>query len=135
MTPRGPNTQGPRTMEPRRVHYEDDIPRQSLTEMETRPTHIQEARISVTSRTPITPRDSVVTGQGKTVTTDGGGPVMETTTCQEEPMDITTTSGSDIYYGEYPDFILPLPGQPCISDVFLGNSNLHSDSGSPMSIL
>ena len=60
--------------------------------------------------------------------------MMGATTLQEESMDITT-SGNDIYYGEYPDFVLPLPGQPCISDVFVGNSNLHSDAGSPMSIL
>ena len=65
---------------------------------------------------------------------DGGGPMMGATTHQEESMDITT-SGNDIYYGEYPNFVLPLPGQPCTSDVFMGNSNLHSDADSPMSIL
>ena len=65
---------------------------------------------------------------------DGGGPMMGATTHQEESMEITT-SGNDIYYGEYPDFVLPLPGQPHISDVFVGNSNLRSDAGSPMSIL
>ena len=31
--------------------------------------------------------------------------------------------------------MLPLPGQPHISDVFVGNSNLRSDAGSPMSVL
>ena len=65
---------------------------------------------------------------------NGGGPMMGTTTHQEESMDITT-SGNGIYYGEYPNFVLPLPGQPHISDVLMGNSNLRSDVGSPMSIL
>ena len=122
-------------MEPRRVHYEDDTPRHSHPQIETRPTCNQETRTPSTPLiTTVTQSGSVIPTQMPNVTVDGGGPMMGATTHQEESMDITTT-GNDIYYGEYPDFVLLLPGQPCISDVFMGNSNLRSDSGSPMSIL
>ena len=124
-----------RTTEPRRVHYEDETPRQSHPQIETRPTYNQETRTpSTSSITTVTQSGSVSPTQMPNVMPDGGGPMMGTTTHQEESMDITT-SGNNIYYGEYPDFVLPLPGQPHISDVFMGNSNLHSDDGSPMSIL
>ena len=91
------------------------------------------------TRTPSTSSITTVTQSGSPVQSpnvmpDGGGPMMGATTHQEESMDITT-SGNNIYYGEYPNFVLPLPGQPCISDVFMGNSNLCSDAGSPMNIL
>ena len=119
----------------RRVHYEDDTPRHSHPQIETRSTYNQVTRTpSTSSVTTVTQSGSVSPIQSPNVMPDGGGPMMGTTTHQEESMDITT-SGNDIYYGEYPDFVLPLPGQPRISDVFMGNSNLRSDASSPMSIL
>ena len=44
MTPRGMGAKGLRTIAPRRVHYEDDTPRHSHPQMETRPTYNQETR-------------------------------------------------------------------------------------------
>ena len=135
MTPRGMGAKGSRTIEPRRVHYEDDTPRCSHPQIETRPTINQETRTpSTSSITTVTQSGSVSPTQTPNVMPDGGGPMMEATTHQEKSMDITT-SGNDIYYGEYSDFVLPLPGQPRISDVFMGNSNLRSDAGSPKRIL
>ena len=122
-------------MEPRRVHYEDDTPRHSHPQIETRSTYDQVTRTpSTSSVTTVAQSGSEIPIRTPNVMPDGGGPMMGTTTHQEESMDITT-SGNDIYFGEYPDFVLPLPGQPRISDVFVGNSNLHSDTGSPMSVL
>ena len=122
-------------MEPRRVHYEDDIPRHSHPQKETRSTYNQVTRTpSTSSVTTVAQSGSEIPIRSPNVMPDGGGPMMGITTHQEESMDITT-SGNDIYFGEYPNFVLPLPGQPCISDVFVGNSNLRSDAGSPMSVL
>ena len=135
MTPRGTGAKSLRIIEPRRVHYEDDTPRHSHPQIETRSTYNQVTRTpSTSSITTVTQSGSVNPIQTPNVMPDGGGPMMGATTHQEESMDITT-SGNDIHYGEYPNFVLPLPGQPRISDVFSGNSNLHSDAGSPMSIL
>ena len=135
ITPKGTGAGSSRTMEPRRVHYEDDTPRHSHPQIETRSTYDQVTRTpSTSSVTTVAQSGSEIPIRTPNVMPDGGGPMMGTTTHQEESMDITTT-GSDIYFGEYPDFVLPLPGQPCISDVFVGNSNLHSDAGSSMSVL
>ena len=135
ITPKGMGAKSSRSMEPRRVHYEDDTPGYSHPQTEIRSTSNQVTRTpSTSSVTTVTQGDSVIPIQSPNIMPDGGGPMMGATTHQEESMDITT-SGNDIYYGEYPDFVLPLPGQPRISDVFVGNSNLHSDAGSPMSIL
>ena len=49
-------------------------------------------------------------------------------------MDITTPD-HDIYYAIYPDFQLPLPDRPWISNLFAGNMRLVSNTNSPMSIL
>ena len=49
-------------------------------------------------------------------------------------MDITTPD-HDIYYGIYPDFQLPLPDRPQISNLFAGNTLLVSNTNLPMSIL
>ena len=56
------------------------------------------------------------------------------TSLEIRDMDITT-SDCDVYYGVYPDFQLPLPNQPRISDLFVGNTRLISNTNSPMSIL
>ena len=49
-------------------------------------------------------------------------------------MDIMTPE-HNLYHGVYPDFQLPLPNRPCISDLFVGNMHLLSNTNSPMSIL
>ena len=41
-----------------------------------------------------------------------------------------TTSEYDVYYGVYPDFQLPLPNRPRISDLFVGNTRLISHTNS-----
>ena len=41
----------------------------------------------------------------------------------------------DIYHGIYPDFLLPLPDRPRISNLFAGNTCLVSNTNSPVSIL
>ena len=56
------------------------------------------------------------------------------TTLEVWDMDITTTE-RDVYHGIYPDFQLPLPNRPHISDLFVGNMHLISNTNSPMSIL
>ena len=56
------------------------------------------------------------------------------TTLEVRDMDITTPE-RDLYHGVYPDFQLPLPNRPCISDLFVGNTQLISNTNSPMSIL
>ena len=56
------------------------------------------------------------------------------TSLKVRDMDITTPD-HDIYHRVYPDFQLPLPNRPCISDLFAGNTCLISNTNSPMSIL
>ena len=56
------------------------------------------------------------------------------TSLEIRDMDIMSPD-HDIYYGIYPDFQLPLPDQPQISNLFAGNTSLVSNANSPMSIL
>ena len=56
------------------------------------------------------------------------------TSLEVRDMDITTTD-RHIYYGIYPDFQLPLPDRPRVSNHFAGNTRLVSNTNSPMSIL
>ena len=70
----------------------------------------------------------------ETIRADGGGPMYNTTTLEVQDMNITAPE-RDIYHGVYPDFQLPLPNRPCISDLFVGNTRQVSDTNSPMSIL
>ena len=58
----------------------------------------------------------------------------DATSLEVKDMDITT-SEYDVYYGVYPDFQLPLPNRPRISDLFAGNTHLISHTNSHMSIL
>ena len=58
----------------------------------------------------------------------------DATSLEVKDMDITT-SEYDVYYGVYPDFQLPLPNRPRISDLFVGNTRLLSHTNSLMSIL
>ena len=56
------------------------------------------------------------------------------TTLEVRDMDITTPE-RDLYHGVYPDFELSLPNRQHISDLFVGNTQLISNTNSPMSIL
>ena len=56
------------------------------------------------------------------------------TTLEVRDMDIMTPE-HDIYHGVYPDFQLPQPNRPPISDLFVGNTHLISNTNSPMSML
>ena len=62
------------------------------------------------------------------------GQTHDLTTLEVRDMDITTTE-HDVYHGIYPDFQMPLPNRPCISDLFVGNTHLISNTNSPMSVL
>ena len=60
--------------------------------------------------------------------------MYDTTSLEVQDMDITVPE-RDIYQEVYPDFQLPLPNRPHISDLFVGNTRLVSVTNSPMSIL
>ena len=72
--------------------------------------------------------------QRETLRTDERRQSHNVTSLEIRDMDIMTPD-HDIYYGIYPDFQLPLPDQPQISDLFAGNTRLVSNTNSPMSIL
>ena len=74
------------------------------------------------------------TTPAETIQVDGGGLMHHTTTLEVQDMDITAPE-RDIYHGVYPDFQLPVPNRPHISDLFVGNTQLVSDTIFPMSIL
>ena len=75
-----------------------------------------------------------VSQQRETFHTDERRQIPDVTSLEVRDMDITT-SDHDVYYGVYPDFQLPLPNRPQISDLFIGNTRLISNTNSPMSIL
>ena len=58
MTPKGTGAKSSRIIEPRRVHYEDDTPRHSHSQIETRSTYNQ------VTRTPSTSSVTTVTQSG-----------------------------------------------------------------------
>ena len=62
------------------------------------------------------------------------GQTHDLMTTEVRDIDITTME-RDVYHGIYPDFQLPLPNRPGISDLFVGNMHLISNTNSPMSIL
>ena len=72
--------------------------------------------------------------QRETLHTDERRQSHNVTSLEIRDMDFTTPD-CDIYYGIYPDFQLPLPDRPLISNLFAGNTHLISNSSSPMSIL
>ena len=72
--------------------------------------------------------------QRETLHTDDRGRSHNVKSLEVRDMDITTPD-HDIYYGVYPDFQLPLPDKPQISNLFADNTRLVSDTNSPMSIL
>ena len=72
--------------------------------------------------------------QRETLCTDERRQSHNVTSLEIRDMDIMTPD-HDIYYGIYPDFQLPLPDRPQISNLFAGNTHLVSNTNSPMSIL
>ena len=72
--------------------------------------------------------------QRETLSIDEGGQPYNVTSLEVRDMDVMTPD-HDIYYGVYPDFQLPLPNKPRISNLFAGNTHLVSNTNSPMSIL
>ena len=72
--------------------------------------------------------------QRETFHTDERRQIPNVMSLEVKDMDITTPD-RDVYYGIYPDFQLPLPDRPRISDLFAGNTCLVSKTNSPMSIL
>ena len=99
----------------------------SATQIEDRPITIPR---STTAEVPTV--DSSL--QRETLGYDEGGQTHDITTLEVRDMDIMTPD-HDIYHGVYPYFQLPLPNRPCISDLFVGNTHLISNTNSPMSIL
>ena len=71
--------------------------------------------------------------QRDTFHTDERRQIPNVTSLEIRDMDIMTPD-RDVYYGIYPDFQLPLPDQPQISNLFTGNTRLVSNTNSPMSI-
>ena len=102
-----------------------DIPRKdiSTTQLEDKPIGDLERRTS-----------ECASQQRETFHTDERRQIPNVTSLEIRDMDITT-SDHDVYYGIYPDFQLPLPDRPWISDLFAGNTRLISNTNSPMSIL
>ena len=72
--------------------------------------------------------------QKETLGYDERGQTHDLTTLEVRDMDITTPE-HDLYHGVYPDFQLPLPNRQGISDLFVGNTHLISNTNSPISIL
>ena len=96
--------------------------------------------INTQSRPAVTPRSTIPvtstidpTPPEETLRTDGGKQMYDVT-LEVQNMDITTPE-QDIYHGVYPDFQLPLPNRPHVSDLFACNTQLVLDTNSPMSIL
>ena len=72
--------------------------------------------------------------QKETLGYEERGQTHDLTTLKVSDMDITTPE-CDVYHRVYPDFELPLPNRPRISDLFVGNTHLISNTNSSMSIL
>ena len=99
----------------------------SATRIEDRPLIVPRSTTAVVSTVDSSP-------QKETLGYDEGGWTHDITTLEVRDMDITTLD-HDIYHGVYPDFQLPLPNRPHISDLFVGNMHLISNTNSPLSIL
>ena len=99
----------------------------SATQIEDRPITVPRSTTAVVSTV-----DNP--SQRETLGYDEGGQTHDITSLEVRDMDITTPD-HDIYHGVYPDFQLPLPNRLHISDLFVGNMRLISNTKSPMSIL
>ena len=97
------------------------------TQIEDRPITVPRSTTAVVSTVDSSP-------QRETLAYDEGGQTHDITTLKVRDMDITTPD-CDIYHGVYTDFQLPLPNRPHISDLFVGNTCLISNTNSPTSIL
>ena len=104
---------------------QSDVPRKdiSTTWLEDKPIEDLERRIS-----------ECASQQRETFHTDERRQIPNVTSLEIRDMDIMI-SDHDVYYRIYPDFQLPLPDQPRISDLFASNTCLISNTNSPMSIL
>ena len=101
-----------------------DVPRNNIST-----TQLEDKPIDLEGRT-----SECASQQRETFHTDERRRIPDITSLEVRDMDIMT-SDHDVYYGIYPDFQLPLPDQPQISDLFVGNTHLISNTNSPMSIL
>ena len=98
----------------------------SATQIEDRPITVHRSTTVVVSTVDSSP-------QRETLGYDEGGQTHDIMTLEVRDMDIMTPD-RDIYHGVYPDFQLLLPNRPHISDLFVGNMHLISNTNSPMSI-
>ena len=83
-------------------------------------------------------RDTPITDLSVTRLEDRASTVPRSTTTVISTVDSSPQKENleyDVYHGIYPDFQLPLPNRPHISDLFVGNTHLISNTNSPMSIL
>ena len=99
----------------------------SATRIEDRPSTVPKSKAAVVSTVDSSP-------QKETLGYAERGQTHDLTTLEVGDMDIATPE-HDIYQGVYPDFQLPLPNRPRISDLFVGNMPFISNTNSPMSIL
>ena len=99
----------------------------SVTRIEDRTSAVSRSTTTVISTVDSSPQEENLGYEER-------GQTHNLTTLEVRDMDITTTE-HDVYHGIYPDFQLPLPNRPCISDLFVGNTHLISNTNSPMSIL
>ena len=99
----------------------------SATRIENRTSTVLRSTIAVVSTVDSSPQNENLRYEEK-------GETHDLTTLEVRDMDITTTEHG-VYHGIYPDFQLPLPNRPHISDLFVGNMHLISNTNSPMSIL
>ena len=87
---------------------QSDVPRKNIntTQLEDKPLALEERTSEGVSQ------------QKETFHTDERRQIHNVTSLEVRDMDITT-SDRDVYYGIYPDFQLPLPNRPRISDLLL----------------
>ena len=98
----------------------------SVTRIEDRSITVPRSTTAVVSTVDSSP-------QKETLEYDERKQTHDLTTLEVRDMDITAAE-HDLYHGVYPDFQLPLPNRPHISDLFVGNMQLISNTNSPMSI-
>ena len=106
------------------ISSQSDVPRKNINT-----TRLEDKPIDLEGRT-----SEFAFQQRETFDIDERRQIPNVTSLEVRDMDIMT-SDHDVYYGIYPDFQLPLPNQPRISDLFVSNTHLISNINSPMSIL
>ena len=99
----------------------------SVTRIKDRPLIVPRSTTAVVSTADSSP-------QKENLGYEERGQTHDLMTLEVRDMDIMTTE-RDVYHGIYPDFQLPLPNKPRISDLFVGNMHLISNTNSSMSIL